>query len=168
MEEAYGNARGLLGGVKVQHRVFWGLHPCTASRLPMAPACARARTNVCACLPVRRDLPACLPGCRAARSLQRLPVDVGLASAARHCTATDQACWACTWKRLPRHPAPTHPTPAPRASLPRHDVTPQVRNLKTQELTDLEVSGLFFAIGHEPATKFLGGQVRMATAMVVW
>lgn len=35
----------------------------------------------------------------------------------------------------------------------------KVRNVKTNEITDLEVSGLFFAIGHEPATKFLGGQL---------
>ena len=35
----------------------------------------------------------------------------------------------------------------------------QIRNLKTNELTDLPINGLFFAIGHEPATKFLAGQV---------
>lgn len=35
----------------------------------------------------------------------------------------------------------------------------KVRNTKTNEITDLTVAGLFFAIGHEPATKFLGGQV---------
>jgi thioredoxin reductase (NADPH) len=35
----------------------------------------------------------------------------------------------------------------------------QVKNLKTGIVTDLEVSGLFFAIGHEPASKFLGGQL---------
>ena len=34
-----------------------------------------------------------------------------------------------------------------------------VRNVKTGELRDLPVSGLFFAIGHEPASKFLNGQV---------
>lgn len=28
-------------------------------------------------------------------------------------------------------------------------------------MTDLPVSGLFFAIGHEPATKFLGGQLKL-------
>jgi thioredoxin reductase len=32
-------------------------------------------------------------------------------------------------------------------------------NLKTGIVMDLEVSGLFFAIGHEPASKFLGGQL---------
>lgn len=36
----------------------------------------------------------------------------------------------------------------------------QVRNVQTGEITDLQVNGLFFAIGHEPATKFLNGQVR--------
>jgi thioredoxin reductase (NADPH) len=35
----------------------------------------------------------------------------------------------------------------------------KVKNLKTGIVTDLEVSGLFFAIGHEPASKFLGGQL---------
>jgi hypothetical protein len=34
-----------------------------------------------------------------------------------------------------------------------------VKNIKTGEVTDLPVSGLFFAIGHEPATRFLDGQV---------
>ena len=29
------------------------------------------------------------------------------------------------------------------------------------QVTDLPVSGLFFAIGHEPATKFLDGQLRL-------
>ncbi|KAH7441134.1 hypothetical protein KP509_03G026700 [Ceratopteris richardii] len=35
----------------------------------------------------------------------------------------------------------------------------QVKNLLTGESTFLEVSGLFFAIGHEPASKFLDGQI---------
>ncbi|RWV88016.1 hypothetical protein BHE74_00041584 [Ensete ventricosum] len=35
----------------------------------------------------------------------------------------------------------------------------KVRNVVTGEVSDLTVSGLFFAIGHEPATKFLGGQL---------
>ena len=37
----------------------------------------------------------------------------------------------------------------------------KVQNLKTDEVTQLEVGGLFFAIGHEPATKFLGGQLKL-------
>lgn len=37
----------------------------------------------------------------------------------------------------------------------------KLRNLKTGEVTDLELSGLFFAIGHEPATKFLDGQLEL-------
>jgi thioredoxin reductase (NADPH) len=37
----------------------------------------------------------------------------------------------------------------------------KVQNVKTQEVTDLPLAGLFFAIGHEPATKFLGGQVEL-------
>jgi thioredoxin reductase len=32
--------------------------------------------------------------------------------------------------------------------------------LAAGEVTDLPLSGLFFAIGHEPATAFLDGQVR--------
>ena len=35
-----------------------------------------------------------------------------------------------------------------------------VKNVKTGEVKDVPVSGLFFAIGHEPASKFLKGQVR--------
>lgn len=35
----------------------------------------------------------------------------------------------------------------------------RIRNLKTGEQRQLPVNGLFFAIGHEPASKFLNGQV---------
>ncbi|RCV08045.1 hypothetical protein SEVIR_1G300000v4 [Setaria viridis] len=37
----------------------------------------------------------------------------------------------------------------------------KVKNLVSGEVSDLQVSGLFFAIGHEPATKFLGGQLEL-------
>ncbi|XVE87573.1 hypothetical protein DITRI_Ditri18aG0128300 [Diplodiscus trichospermus] len=37
----------------------------------------------------------------------------------------------------------------------------KVKNLLTGEVSDLQVSGLFFAIGHEPATKFLEGQLQL-------
>jgi thioredoxin reductase (NADPH) len=37
----------------------------------------------------------------------------------------------------------------------------RVKNLVSGAEKTLEVSGLFFAIGHEPASKFLGGQVEM-------
>jgi len=37
----------------------------------------------------------------------------------------------------------------------------KVKNVVTGEISDLKVSGLFFAIGHEPATKFLGGQLEL-------
>ena len=37
----------------------------------------------------------------------------------------------------------------------------KVKNLVTGEVSDLKVNGLFFAIGHEPATKFLGGQLEL-------
>jgi thioredoxin reductase len=36
----------------------------------------------------------------------------------------------------------------------------KVKDLKSGEVRDLPCAGLFFAIGHEPATKFLDGQVR--------
>ncbi len=36
----------------------------------------------------------------------------------------------------------------------------RVKDLKTGAERDVEVSGLFFAIGHEPASAFLGGQAR--------
>lgn len=35
----------------------------------------------------------------------------------------------------------------------------KVKNVQTGKVTDLPLAGLFFAIGHEPASKFLGGQV---------
>ncbi|KAL5211913.1 hypothetical protein ABZP36_022760 [Zizania latifolia] len=37
----------------------------------------------------------------------------------------------------------------------------KVKKLVTGEISDLQVFGLFFAIGHEPATKFLGGQLEL-------
>ncbi|KAB1224015.1 Thioredoxin reductase 2 [Morella rubra] len=37
----------------------------------------------------------------------------------------------------------------------------KVKDLVNGEISDLEVSGLFFAIGHEPATKFLDGQLEL-------
>jgi len=40
----------------------------------------------------------------------------------------------------------------------------KVQNVKTQEVSDVEVSGLFFAIGHEPATRFLNGQLELDAA----
>ncbi|XP_006409309.2 thioredoxin reductase 2, partial [Eutrema salsugineum] len=37
----------------------------------------------------------------------------------------------------------------------------KVKNVVTGDVSDLKVSGLFFAIGHEPATKFLDGQLEL-------
>ncbi|CAI9777437.1 unnamed protein product [Fraxinus pennsylvanica] len=37
----------------------------------------------------------------------------------------------------------------------------KVKNVVSGEVTNLNVSGLFFAIGHEPATKFLDGQLEV-------
>ncbi|GFY87664.1 NADPH-dependent thioredoxin reductase B [Actinidia rufa] len=37
----------------------------------------------------------------------------------------------------------------------------KVKNVVSGEVSDLKVSGLFFAIGHEPATKFLEGQLKL-------
>ncbi|XP_019446915.1 PREDICTED: thioredoxin reductase NTRB-like [Lupinus angustifolius] len=37
----------------------------------------------------------------------------------------------------------------------------KVKNVMTGDVSDLKVSGLFFAIGHEPATKFLDGQLEL-------
>nr|XP_023927919.1 thioredoxin reductase NTRB-like [Quercus suber]XP_023927920.1 thioredoxin reductase NTRB-like [Quercus suber] len=37
----------------------------------------------------------------------------------------------------------------------------KVKNVLSGEVSDLKVSGLFFAIGHEPATKFLDGQLEL-------
>lgn len=37
----------------------------------------------------------------------------------------------------------------------------KIKNVVTGDVSDLKVSGLFFAIGHEPATKFLGGQLEL-------
>jgi len=40
----------------------------------------------------------------------------------------------------------------------------RVVNNQTQQTTDLEAGGLFYAIGHEPATKFLNGQLELDAA----
>lgn len=40
----------------------------------------------------------------------------------------------------------------------------KVQNVKTHEVTDVPLAGLFFAIGHEPATKFLDGQLTLDSA----
>lgn len=37
----------------------------------------------------------------------------------------------------------------------------KIKNVATGDVSDLKISGLFFAIGHEPATKFLGGQLEL-------
>lgn len=37
----------------------------------------------------------------------------------------------------------------------------KLQNLKTNELNDLKVDGIFMAIGHNPNTKFLNGQVKL-------
>lgn len=37
----------------------------------------------------------------------------------------------------------------------------KIRSLKDDSVRELPVSGLFFAIGHEPATKFLDGQLKL-------
>lgn len=37
----------------------------------------------------------------------------------------------------------------------------RIRNLRTGDVTELECSGLFFAIGHEPASGFLDGQLEL-------
>ncbi|KAK7262791.1 hypothetical protein RJT34_30372 [Clitoria ternatea] len=37
----------------------------------------------------------------------------------------------------------------------------KVKNVVSGDVSDLKVSGLFFAIGYEPATKFLGGQLEL-------
>ncbi|XP_044507654.1 thioredoxin reductase 1, mitochondrial-like [Mangifera indica] len=37
----------------------------------------------------------------------------------------------------------------------------KLKNVVTGQVSDLKVSGLFFAIGHEPATKFLDGQLEL-------
>ena len=36
-----------------------------------------------------------------------------------------------------------------------------IKDLKTGQSRELEVKGLFFAIGHEPNTKFLNGQLEL-------
>eukprot|EP00201_Polytomella_parva_P021106 CAMPEP_0175039090 /NCGR_PEP_ID=MMETSP0052_2-20121109/320_1 /TAXON_ID=51329 ORGANISM="Polytomella parva, Strain SAG 63-3" /NCGR_SAMPLE_ID=MMETSP0052_2 /ASSEMBLY_ACC=CAM_ASM_000194 /LENGTH=398 /DNA_ID=CAMNT_0016300763 /DNA_START=40 /DNA_END=1236 /DNA_ORIENTATION=- len=37
----------------------------------------------------------------------------------------------------------------------------KIKNFVTGEISDLEVNGLFFAIGHQPASQFLNGQVEL-------
>ena len=42
-----------------------------------------------------------------------------------------------------------------------------IENLKTGESSDLIVSGLFFAIGHEPNISFLNGQLKLDEQMYI-
>jgi thioredoxin reductase (NADPH) len=44
----------------------------------------------------------------------------------------------------------------------------RIRNLKTGKVNDLNVDGVFVAIGHAPAVAFLGGQLRMKPNGYVW
>jgi thioredoxin reductase (NADPH) len=44
----------------------------------------------------------------------------------------------------------------------------KLRNVKTGTMSDLKVDGLFVAIGHAPATGFLGDQLRMKGGGYVW
>jgi thioredoxin reductase (NADPH) len=44
----------------------------------------------------------------------------------------------------------------------------QLRNVKTGAMSELAVDGLFVAIGHAPATGFLGDQLRMKPGGYVW
>ena len=44
----------------------------------------------------------------------------------------------------------------------------KLRNLKTGATSDLAVDGLFVAIGHAPATEFLGDQLRLKPGGYVW
>jgi thioredoxin reductase (NADPH) len=37
----------------------------------------------------------------------------------------------------------------------------KVKNLVSGEVSDFQMAGLFFTIGHEPATKFLGPQLEL-------
>ncbi len=44
----------------------------------------------------------------------------------------------------------------------------KLRNVKTGAISELNVDGLFVAIGHAPATGFLGDQLRMKPGGYVW
>ena len=44
----------------------------------------------------------------------------------------------------------------------------KVRNVQSGEVRDLPVNGLFFAIGHEPASQFLAGQVSSSSPECAW
>mgnify|MGYP005710239901 CR=1 FL=1 len=37
----------------------------------------------------------------------------------------------------------------------------KIQNIKTEQVTDLEVDGIFVAIGHDPATQLFKGQIDM-------
>ena len=37
----------------------------------------------------------------------------------------------------------------------------KIKNNQTNEISDLECKGLFYAIGHTPNTAFLGGQIKL-------
>ena len=80
------------------------------------------------------------------------------------CLRTHAACARTRTHHTHRtHTAHTHTHTHARTHAHTHTYThahPQVKDVVTGELHDLPVSGLFFAIGHQPATAFLNGQVR--------
>ena len=42
-----------------------------------------------------------------------------------------------------------------------------MKNVLSGEVSDLKVSGLYFAIGHEPATKFSDGQLELDSVVMI-
>ena len=40
----------------------------------------------------------------------------------------------------------------------------KIRNNKTEEMSEIEAGGLFYAIGHKPNTSFLEGQIEVDEA----
>ena len=43
----------------------------------------------------------------------------------------------------------------------------RIRNMKTDEITDLELQGVFVAIGHKPNTEIFQGQLEMRNGYIV-
>lgn len=131
VEEAYGNAKGLLGGAKVKNVKTGGRFG-----------------GLCFCWFLRRVFPVLVLLFRMVGSW---------------CTIAGALAAAARAGHPPRPLAPdTQLARCPLSFLPPRLPT----CLPAGEVTDLPLAGLFFAIGHEPATAFLGGQVgaRLASA----
>ncbi len=154
VEEAYGNAKGLLGGVKVKN-VKTGGQGLRAQQ----GGCPRPQRGA------PRDRRGALPcsSRHCSGSVDELPCVLHQLEGASHEHMTARAdalpAWLAAGILLALSSAVKASSEPERGS---HEGCPFHRHAGA--ITDVPLAGLFFAIGHEPATAFLDGQVGTASA----